>query len=212
MPAPTHRLIPIFVHLHLDVYRKYSGRADEEATRLGILLVLLLRHCSRHVTNSGGWLEILKLVEGLVTAGYDRARAGIMHANARQKHVQILGVALAEDPLQPETPVDDQERERATRRPPHWRNSFGDDIPDYVEGKDVRPLSIRPLVVRVYKGQSLRVICWDRIRMRYMPSLCRDMHLAMVVPLDHGSLLKSMNGRVAFPRIDPDNVRRYDGP
>ena len=54
LPAPRHRLIPVFVHLHLDVYRRKSGCTDEEATRLGMLLALLLHHSSVHVTLADG--------------------------------------------------------------------------------------------------------------------------------------------------------------
>ena len=36
------------------------------------------------------------------------------------------------------------------------------------------------------------------------------MHLSMVLPLDHEAMVKSMNGRVTFPKTDPDGVRRHD--
>ena len=54
LPAPRHRLIPVFVHLHIGVYLCYSGCTDEEATRLGMLLALLLHHSSVHVTLADG--------------------------------------------------------------------------------------------------------------------------------------------------------------
>ena len=74
-PAPRHRLIPIFAHLRIDVYRRYSGCTDEDAARMGTFLVILLCDSSGHVTDSGGWMEILKLVDAVNKAGYDRAWA-----------------------------------------------------------------------------------------------------------------------------------------
>ena len=46
--------------------------------------------------------------------------------------------------------------------------------------------------------------------MRCEPS-CRDMHFSTVVPMDRESLMRSMAGRIATPRTDPDCVRRCDG-
>ena len=165
MPAPEHRLISIFAHLHIAVYRERSGITDEEASRLGRLIRLLLCHRSKHIANSGGWLEFLKLIAAMDQAGLDRAWARVMHALAMQKpgRIQILGVAITPDAPQPEPEVDDPERRKATRRPPCWLSSFGDKVPDYVEREAIDPLSIRPLIISVWKGQSIRVIHPRRI-------------------------------------------------
>ena len=92
-------------------------------------------------------MEILKLVDAMNKAGFDRAWARVMRALAIQDHVQILGAGLSEDPVLPEPVVDDPLREQSTRRPPNWLNSWGETIPRNAEGEEVHPLSLRPFSV-----------------------------------------------------------------
>ena len=117
---------------------------------------------------SGGWLEIIKLTAALDQAGFDRVWARGMRALAMQKPgwIRILGVAITGELFQAKPELDDPERLEATRRPPLWTSSFGDKVPDYVEGEAINPLSIGPLIIRVWKGQSIMIIDPHRIWMR----------------------------------------------
>eukprot|EP00959_Pyramimonas_sp_CCMP1952_P042422 887020-Pyramimonas_sp.AAC.2 len=80
------------------LYAFLSGAGEEEAVRLGSLLIEMAKHSAADCLSSSGWIEAKHVVDLLVDEGFDRPWSRLMRAlgTLPKKAMRVLGVKMFE--------------------------------------------------------------------------------------------------------------------